>query len=348
MRIAIANDMPLAVEAIRRALAGLPDWQLAWVAEDGQAAVQHCLRDRPDVLLMDLLMPRMDGVAATRAIMANTPCTILIVTSDVGVQASKVFEAMGAGALDAVDTPTWQGSGSASALAPALLRKLEDLRRRLLAPAALRAPPRLAPALATPVGAARLVALGASAGGPAALATILAALPAQFPASIVLVQHLDAAFAPELAHWLGRQSAMPVRLARAGEPPQPGVVLLAGGPQHLRLCADGRLELDAAPEALPYRPSVDEFFLSAARHWRGALSAVLLTGMGRDGARGLLALREVGHETIAQDQASCAVFGMPAAAIELGAARAVLPLNEIAPALCRQVGMAGAAAKQGR
>lgn len=332
MRIAIVNDMALAVEALRRALAGRAEHSVAWVACDGREAVALCERDPPDVILMDLQMPVMDGVEATRRIMARTPCAILVVTGDVGARSAQVFEAMGAGALDAVDTPslglsTW---GDEAAL---LLRKLDAIEARLRARASD----------ARPAGGAtlphRLVAIGASAGGPTALATVLGGLPADFAAAVVIVQHVDAQFAPGMAHWLGQQCRLPVRIVRDGDRPTAGVIQLAGTNDHLLLRGD-RLVYDAEPRDEPYRPSVDVFFHSICRQWSGAAIGVLLTGMGRDGAEGLQALRARGHYTIAQDQASSAVFGMPKAAIALGAACAVLPARLIAARLIERVAIA--------
>ncbi|MGH8354831.1 MAG: chemotaxis protein CheB, partial [Pseudomonas sp.] len=180
----------------------------------------------------------------------------------------------------------------------------------------------------------RLVAIGASAGGPAALEQVLQGIPADFPAALVLVQHVDAVFAAGMADWLGRESALPVRLARDGEPPQAGEVLLAGTNHHLRLLKNGHLAYTTDPSNYSiYRPSIDVFFQSVANHWRGEAVGVLLTGMGRDGAQGLKSMRERGFLTIAQDQQSCAVYGMPKAAAALGAAVEIRALDEIAPRL---------------
>src|SRR6266853_2403814 len=169
-----------------------------------------------------------------------------------------------------------------------------------------------------------LVAIGASAGGPAALAKVLADLPADLPAPIVIVQHVDVQFAAGLADWLEHQTRLEVRVAREGDRPQPGTVLLAGGDNHLVFASATRLTYTREPAECSYRPSVDVFFKSANRFWPGDIIAIVLTGMGRDGAEGLLALRESGHHTIAQDKSSSAVYGMPKAAAELRAANDIL------------------------
>lgn len=329
MRIAIVNDMPLAVEAMRRVLALAPQHQLAWTALDGEEAAELCWRDRPDLILMDLIMPHMDGVEATRRIMARSPCAILIVTADVETNASRIFAAMGEGALDAIDTPLL-GSKDSLAGAQPLLAKIEAIGRLVEQPKpASLIPPRNGASPDT------LIAIGASAGGPAALAAILNAVPGVLPAGIVIVQHVDARFAPGLATWLDQHSAFQVGLAREGDQVLPGHALVAGTDDHLVFRTGTKLGYTPQPADHVYRPSIDVFFNSAARHWRGPIIGVLLTGMGSDGAQGLKELRRLGHHTIAQDQASSAVYGMPKAAAALDAASEILPLNQIAARLAK-------------
>ncbi|MGJ7497964.1 chemotaxis response regulator protein-glutamate methylesterase [Variovorax sp. RT4R15] len=332
MKIAIVNDLPLAVEALRRVLALKPEHRVVWVAENGAKAVQRCAELRPDLILMDLLMPEMDGVEATRRIMSETPCAILLVTANMGANTARVFKAMGHGALDVVDTPAL-GAGDPRVGAAPVLAKIEIIAR--LIGDSSRADTGV-PRFAAASGAGhpqRLVAIGASAGGPAALATLLRGLPADFPAAVVIVQHVDEQFAAGMAEWLGQHSTLPVGVAREGDRPTRGAVLLAATNDHLRLVAGGRLAYTRAPQDYVYRPSVDVFFHSACALWQGDIVGVLLTGMGRDGAHGLKALRDKGHYTIAQNQASCAVYGMPKAAIALDAAVDVLPIEAIATRL---------------
>jgi two-component system response regulator WspF len=334
MRIAIVNDMLMAVEAMRRAVLSAGRHQVAWIALDGIDAVEKCAGDTPDLILMDLIMPRMDGVEATRRIMANTPCAIVIVTADVNNNSSKVFEAMGAGALDAVNTPVMEDGDSKGA--NPLLAKIETI-RKLLGESATA--PKISPVRTGLPHIVRhhhpLVAVGASAGGPAAVAKLISQLPPDFPAAMVIVQHVDAQFVQGLSEWLGFQSRIPVRIARDGDQPQPGCILLAGREEHLVFITPSRLAYTQHPADCSYRPCIDVFFRSAHRHWRGEIIGVVLTGMGRDGAEGLLALRRSGHHTIAQDAASSAVFGMPKAAAELEAASEVLSLDRIGPRLSR-------------
>jgi two-component system, chemotaxis family, response regulator WspF len=331
MKIGIVNDLPMAVEALRRALTQKPGHQVVWVARNGAEAVEQCAKATPDLVLMDLIMPGMDGVETTRRIMAQTPCAILIVTVSVGTNAWRVFEAMGQGALDAVDTPAF-GVGDWSESASPLLAKIETIQKLIRDKDGHDTAIEQARRGLSPHGEG-LVAIGASAGGPAALSTVLRGLPKDFPAAIVIIQHVDAQFAAGMAEWLGLSCLLPVRVAREGEAPQAGVVLLAATNDHLALKGPGRLGYTAMPIDYPYRPSVDVFFQSVCRFWPGSVVGVLLTGMGRDGALGLKALRNKGHYTMAQDQASSAVYGMPKAAAKLDAAVDIVALAQIAPKL---------------
>src|SRR5690348_14864993 len=225
MRIAIVNDVMMAVEAVRRVVIGSSGHQLAWVALDGEDAVARCAADTPDLILMDLIMPKMGGVEATRRIMAGTPCAIVIVTANVDENSSKVFEAMGAGALDAVNTPVLESPGTsfspdAANGAAALLAKIETIRKLIGAAA----PNRLSPTPNQPVEEQNgsfdpLVVIGASAGGPAAVAKVLSQLPADFSAPVVVVQHVDSQFSRGLADWLDCQTPLQVRLAKEDDRP---------------------------------------------------------------------------------------------------------------------------------
>ena len=195
MRIALVNDVMAAVEAMRRVVLSTQEHQIAWIAHDGREALELCARDTPDLILMDLIMPGMDGVEATRRIMAHNPCAIVVVTANVTSRSSKVFEAMGAGALDAVNTPVLESTGAFDG-ATALLGKIETIRRLIGADRLQNQP-----ASAQPVARHRtqhcnyLIGIGASADGPTALAKVLAHLPAHFPAPVIIVQHVDAHFA---------------------------------------------------------------------------------------------------------------------------------------------------------
>ena len=330
--IGIVNDRPLAVEALRRVIALKPEHQVVWVAEHGSEAVELCAKTRPHLVLMDLVMPQMDGVEATRRIMASTPCPILIVTSSVGANSRRAFEAMGHGALDAVDTPAIGSSDRQQSVAR-LLAKIETVERMLDHKRGVRRQVDAHPRARRPVVGDRLVVIGASAGGPAALATVLRGLPRDFPAAVVIVQHVDEQFAPGMATWLGQQTALTVKIAAEGDRLVPGTVLLAGSSNHLVFKGADRVGYEVEPTEYSYRPSVDVLFQSVSHHWPGDVIGVLLTGMGHDGAVGLRALRNQGHHTIAQDEASSAVYGMPKAAARLQAAVEILPVDRIAQRL---------------
>ncbi|MCW5299591.1 chemotaxis response regulator protein-glutamate methylesterase [Herbaspirillum lusitanum] len=341
MKIAIVNDVPMVVEILRRVLAEWPEHQLLWVAQDGAQAVELCAWQLPDLILMDIVMPGVDGVEATRRIMQQTPCPILIVTADIGACADKVYQALGHGALDAVDTPALSGSDWRQGSA-VLMEKISRIgrmeRKPVRSPAArVKTEPKTTPLMpALPIASDKLVAIGASAGGPGALATILRQLPDAFPAAIVIVQHIDPGFAGGMAGWLEQQSGLKVKVAQEGDRPQCGTVLMAGTNQHLLFRnRDSLGYVRESPEDV-YHPSIDVFFNSVVRQWRGQAVGVLLTGMGRDGAVGLKAMRDAGYHTIAQDRESSSVYGMPKAAAALDAATEILPIANIAKALASQ------------
>ena len=331
MKIGIVNDMPLAVEALRRAVLLEARHQVIWAAKDGAEALALSAEQRPDLVLMDLLMPNMDGVEATRQIMSCRPCPILVVTANVGANARLVFEAMACGALDAIDTP-YLGKGDPRKNAAPLLKKIDDIEQRIGQERAMY-PDEAAPAAPRAAQPAGLVAIGASAGGPGALATVLGNLPRNFPAALVVIQHIDGMFVNGMAEWLNQHSVIPVRLAREGDRLESGVVMLAGAGEHLVLKGPDRLGYSPEPKHSVHKPSIDVFLASVCRHLRGNAVGIILTGMGADGARGLKTLRDKGHYTIAQDQATSTVYGMPKAAVTLDAAVDILPVQDIAPRL---------------
>jgi chemotaxis response regulator CheB len=335
MRVGIANDSALATEALRRVIVADARHTISWVARDGEEAVRCCRADRPDVVLMDLVMPVLNGADATRRIMQTCPCAVLVVTSTVAGNFDLVCQALSHGAYDAVCTPPVAGPAAVKAGAE-LLAKLDRVDRvnHHLACGVMAVPeangpaaPELAKGAPAPVP---LVAIGASTGGPAAVEMILGGWPADFPAALVIAQHIAPEFAGSLAEWLEQRSELTVQLAAAGDRPRVGIALVANGTGHLVLDADRHWSYSPEPHECPYQPSVDVLFHSLAAHWPWPAVAVLLTGIGRDGADGLLALREKGWHTIAQDEATSVVYGMPQAARRLGAACRVLALDRIA------------------
>ncbi|NUP08628.1 MAG: chemotaxis-specific protein-glutamate methyltransferase CheB [Polyangiaceae bacterium] len=339
MKIAIATNSAHALAVLRRALAERRH-EVDWIAQDAADLVQRCAKRAPNLLLLDCeIASGGDGSAAR--LMATTPCPIVIVSRDVAAHAGRIFEALGAGALDVVNVGADHTEARVMAISVGSridmnVRLLRDASAPARAPEQARSTP-LSPRPPSDTDVARLLVIGASVGGPQAIATILGGLPRDFPAAIVVVQHVDAEFAPMMATWFGSQCELPVRIAQEGDIPLPGTVLVAGGDEHLAFVDEHRLGHAKPKTNSFYRPSIDVFFESAVA-FRGVLIAVLLTGMGRDGARGLRELRDAGAHTIAQDRGTSAVYGMPKAAVELGAAVEVLPLDRIAPRIATLIG----------
>ncbi len=334
MKIGIANDVAMAAEALRRVIAGASEHQVLWIARSGLEAVRLCAENRPDLVLMDLNMPDLDGVEATRQIMERSPCAILVVTGQPQDNVSQVFRALGAGALDVTATPILRGVNGGDA---ALLAKIKTI-SKLVRVSGADAPPVGAAGEALETGVKHLLAIGASTGGPVAIARILRGWVPAAGTAIVVVQHIDENFAQHFARWLGEQLPIPVKVIDDGDALEAGVVQIAKTNDHLILNQRKRLHYDPEPRDYAFRPSVDVFFACVARHWEGEATGVLLTGMGRDGARGLLAMRHAGKLTLAQDQASSAVYGMPRAAADLDAAQQILPLENIARVLRSRIG----------
>jgi two-component system response regulator WspF len=331
MRIAIVNDLALARAVLRRLVESVPGYEVAWVAADGAEAVRWAAADRPDAVLMDLMMPVLDGAGATRRIMAANPCPILIVTASPGANFGKVYEALGAGGLDAVRTPELGPDGRVRN-GEALLHRLAKIERtgRDCHPSGR---PAFAPPLAPRRDGPPLVAIGASTGGPEAVARVLLDLGPTPAVPVVVVQHIAADFAEGFATWLADRTGRPARAAVEGGEVEPGWVHVAASDDHLTVRPGRRFGYTATPRECSYRPSVDVFFDSLAERWPQPGAAVLLTGMGHDGARGLARLKAGGWHTVAQDEATCVVYGMPRAAVELGAASEVLPLPRIGRAV---------------
>lgn len=332
MRVALVNDVTMTLEVLRRVAVSIPGVEVAWTAADGREAVEKCRRDTPDLILMDMIMPVLDGVEATRQIMQQSPCPILVVTATVSGNASRVYEALGHGALDAVNTPVLGRAGNLAG-ADGLVRKIRTLEQlgkaSLPAPAAAASP-------AHPERPARprvpaVVAIGASTGGPQALVRILATLPRTRSFATVIVQHLDPLFAPGLAQWLTEETGQTVHVIESGETVSAGSIAVAGTGDHVVMDRCDRLRYVSEPIDYVYRPSVDVFFQSLLAAAVEPAIAAVLTGMGRDGSEGLKSLHNAGWETIAQDEATSVIWGMPSAAVQLGAADHVLPLDAIGP-----------------
>lgn len=328
MRVGIVNDSRIACEVLTRTVRSVPGFSVLWTAHDGLEAVELCAGNLPDIVLMDLIMPNMDGAQATREIMKATPCVILVVTSSVTAHRDLVFSAMGYGALDAVTTPIMGKSGEMEG-DDALKQKLKVVSRLVR----VEEPARLSPLgkfRASSKAGTPILAIGTSTGGPQALGQILSVLPENFPAAVLIVQHIDAHFAPGFAEWLQQHCVLPIKLAHGGEMAAPGTVWLAGREKHMYLDAAGKIVLSDEPRDTNFRPSIDVLFTNLAEYTQERVG-VLLTGMGSDGAEGLLMLRQSGAHTIAQDASTSVVYGMPKIAAERSAATEILPLHAIGP-----------------
>lgn len=334
MRIAIVNDQEIAVHAIKIALQNVPSCEIVWVAVNGIEAIEKCHRNLPDLILMNLIMPVLNGVEATCRIMQENPCAILLVSSSPESHQDLIFEAMGCGALDIVTTPHIgidnQGNNKEE-----FLKKISTIAKligndfeKANSTSKIDGNDKMFP----------LIAIGSSTGGPKALLSILKQMPATIGASIVIVQHVDSRFAGGLAEWLGSQTSIKVTIAIDEEKPEIDAVHVAASNDHLIIDKNGRFKYVNEPANYHYRPSVNEFFFSLARGNNYYGTAVILTGMGNDGATGMLELKKKGWHTIAQDASSSIVYGMPKAAAAIGAADEVLPLSEIANSILTSIG----------
>jgi two-component system chemotaxis response regulator CheB len=331
VRVLVADDSEIFRELLSKVIASEAGFEVVAAAGDGNTAAAMARDLKPDVITMDLNMPDADGFSGIARIMAETPTPILVLTAD--RQEVVGFRALSLGALDILEKPAASVDLSDyGQLLRSRLRLLAGVKviRHLRGLRGRRGSPPAVP------GRADVIVIGASLGGPRALATLLRGLSREFPAPIAIVQHIADGFTEGLASWLAQESRLEVREAEDGELLKPGRVLLAPTGRHL-VVAKGVAHLSDAAAVDTFRPSVTPLFLSAARAYGSRCCGVILTGMGRDGAEGMKALKEAGAHTIAQDEASSAVFGMPRAAIELGAVDRILPLDDIPRALLEVV-----------
>jgi two-component system chemotaxis response regulator CheB len=333
IRVLIVDDSLFMRAAIEKTLTALGGFDIVGHGRDGADAVDKVAALRPDVVTMDYNMPRMNGADAVRAIMNRCPTPVLMFSAHTRQGARETFDALSAGAVDFCTKPDGEVSVDLSAIAGELGAKLVAAaasQPRVLAPLMSRKDPTAAGRITLPPTGPRLVIIGISTGGPAALSRVIPALPGTTRFATLVVQHMPAQFTAALAERLNSMSAVAVMEARAGEPPLPGVVVIAPGDRHLVFNEKGRVMLTGGAPVNGCRPSVDVTMKSAAQVYGRRTIGVLMTGMGKDGAEGMAAIKRAEGRTLAQDEQSCVIFGMPRAAIEAGVVDYVVALDDIA------------------
>ncbi len=352
IRVLVVEDSATMRHHLRQSLAIDPELTVVGEAADGAAAVEMCGRLRPDVITMDMMLPTMSGLAATEHIMADYPTPILVVSSAERQELFSTYNALAAGAVDVLEKPRgdagdagWERRLCSAVRMVSRIRVITHPRARL-AGRVVTAPPVMPASMSAPdPGGIGVIVVGASTGGPGALTDLLGALPNGYRTPILCVQHLAASepFAVAFSDWLASQTGRSVTYAVDGTPvrAQAGRVVLAPPDRHLYV-RDGVLRLSDDAPRHSCRPAVDVLFDSIALEYGGVAAGVLLTGMGRDGAQGLLRMRSRGAVTFAQDEASCVVYGMPREAALLGAADHVMPPARIAARLAELMAVAGA------
>jgi two-component system chemotaxis response regulator CheB len=342
IRVLLVDDSPLAVELIRRMLATTKDIVVVGTAANGIAALNLIPTLAPDVICTDLHMPGMDGLTLTREVMTRHPVPILVMSCSLqSNQSDNIFAMLEAGAVDVLAKPEGGIEMDISAMAMDLITKLRVLSGVKVFRRHPKAVPNPIPCIClNPVllQAPKIIGLGGSTGGPQAFEQVLGALPGNFPLPLLCVQHIAPGFTEGLVKWLDGICEIRIRIAECGAVIEPGTAYFAASDQHVEVDAERRFRCTTGAPVCGHRPSIDLAFRSLAEVYGATATGVLLTGMGQDGAEGLLAIRQAGGTTVAEDASTSVVFGMPRHAIEIGAAMSILPLDEIAPCLLRMTG----------
>lgn len=344
IRVLIVEDSAVVREFLQHLIGQDPRLEVAAAVSSAEEALRILDQAAPDVISMDIRLPGMNGFEATRRIMAQRPTPIVVVSSSVEAEDLKIsMNALRAGALTIIEKPVGTTHADYAVLAErlctqlAIMSQVKVIRQRLGREVAAVSPTLLP--LRGPAGPFRVLGVVASTGGPNALAELLNGLEGDFPLPILLVQHITAGFLEGFAAWLNHACPQEVAIAREGEIPAPGKVYLAPSDRHLKL-ESGYLRADSSPPVCAQRPSGTVLFQSMAHSLGAQALGVLLTGMGEDGAEGLLEIRRAGGHTIAEDESTAVVYGMPRAAVVLGGASESLPLPAIAPRILELVLMA--------
>jgi two-component system, chemotaxis family, protein-glutamate methylesterase/glutaminase len=335
--VLVVDDSAFVRQAVARMLDSVPDIEVAGVAVDGRDALEKVVALRPDVVTLDIQMPRMGGLEALEHIMAEHPLPVLLLSSQAHEGADVTLRGLELGALDFVDKARVRGNMNLQDLGEEVKEKIRAIagvavkRRERPGPAA-------PPLVSRPEGPVRIdvVVIAASSGGPSALQAVVPALPEGLRQAVLIVQHMPAGFTRSLAERLDARSRLPVREAAEGDAVEPGLVLLAPAGRHMTVKKRGaraQVILEDEPRTALHRPSADVLMTSVARAFGPRALGVVLTGMGADGVEGLRAIRQAGGRTLAEAEETCMIYGMPKAAVEAGVVDASVPLHHMAEAI---------------
>ena len=343
IRVLIVEDSPVALTILERILNSSPDIEIVGTAHNGQEGLVLIPMVQPDVICTDFFMPEMNGLEFTTQVMVENPCPILVVSASVQEDdAYRIFQLLEAGAVDVLPKPQAGLNDNNLLLKQSLINKIKVLAGVKVFKKKPRTEPRNPPI--KPIvplnylpNTHKIVAIGASTGGPMALQSLLNELPKEFPLPIVCVQHISQGFLQGLIDWLASTCKLPIQIATEGEHPEPGKIYFPSERQHLTINHRGRFIYSHGQPEDNHCPSVTTLFSSIAQAYGRKAIGILLTGMGRDGADGMKAIADTGGMTIAQDESTSVVFGMPKEAIDLGAASQVLPIHAIAPTVLQLV-----------
>lgn len=352
IRVLVIDDSAFSRQTITRMLETSPLVEVIGVARDGEDALRKTLELKPDLITLDLEMPRMDGFTFLRIVMAKRPTPIIVISGRAGEE--DVFKALDLGAVDFIAKPTARGVIELQSIEEALIRKVHgvrDLRIERVSERIKKAPPVLAEAPRNDREVPPVVVIGSSTGGPPALVQIFGAFTVAPPCTFLVAQHMPAGFTRGFAERLNRLTPLRVSEAEGGEELEPGTVLIAPGGQHLEVERVGSrvlTRLDSRPESGKYTPSVDRLFSSAAKQFGDNLLAIVLTGMGDDGRAGACQVKEAGGRVIAESEETAVIYGMPKQVVLAGAADEILPLQKIPSAVQCGVGRSRARLSRGR
>ena len=347
IKVLLVEDSPVAVEILQRILKSSPEVTVVGTARNGKEALGLIPKLEPNVICTDLHMANMNGLELTQQVMAKYPRPILVISNSVQADDSQnIFELLQAGAIDVFPKPVTGTLSDYDRVKESLITKIKVLAGVRVFTRPLRTAPPKPPIVQAPlaentviqsISSIKIVTIGASTGGPQALQKVLSPLPRDFPVPIICTQHISEGFLEGLVNWLALECSLKVKIATEGKSPFPGTVYFAPDGNHLELNSLGKFTYNTSGSVDGHCPSVTVMFQSAVKFYGKATLGILLTGMGRDGATGMKAIANAGGITIAQDEASSVVFGMPKEAIALGAAQYVLPVDNIAPILIEKI-----------